>query len=259
MLGEYDPERGGYRFGPFLFVPGIKAKDDEWKHRRGEPRVFALLWTGFVLFAAAATLFVVNGAGYTRHEIQEVAVRSLLLVILAGIVLVYPAIRLSQAPDPHPVRAGLLDAVVVLMPLVPLLLLCPMLASWPGDVAFVLWITILGWVMLITGLVTLAIVAGTIVDRVWAMLACIALGIGTLAIVVALHGKPIDQAALSTMSPFTVIWSVTDSPGNLMPRAESGHLIAMWWPGVLGSALMAASGMANQKQRPAVDEARSRP
>jgi hypothetical protein len=89
---------------------------DRWAHRRGEPRIFAFIWTIF-LFAATATIFVFAfSSGTASPEVIRPATRLLLAVMMAGIVLVWPLIRLSQAVDRHPVAGVMQDLVVVLIP-----------------------------------------------------------------------------------------------------------------------------------------------
>src|SRR5204862_230299 len=67
--------------------------------------------------------------GGTSADVMRPATRALLAVTAAGVVLIWPMVRLSQAPDEHPASGSLQDLVVVLIP--------TQAVSWPQ------W---LGWV-----------------------------------------------------------------------------------------------------------------
>lgn len=89
---------------------------DPWSHRRGEPRVFAFLWTIFLFAATAATFLAALSTGSATPDVMRPATRALLAITAAGIVLLWPMVRLSQRADPHPVGGVVQDLVVVLIP-----------------------------------------------------------------------------------------------------------------------------------------------
>src|SRR5262245_36263588 len=89
---------------------------DRWAHRRGEPRVFAFLWTLFLFAATATTFLAALSAGSSTPDVMRPATRALLAVTITGIVLVWPMIRLSQSADRHPIGGVAQDLVVILIP-----------------------------------------------------------------------------------------------------------------------------------------------
>ncbi len=89
---------------------------DRWAHRRGEPRVFAFLWTVFLFAATAATFVSAFASGSASPEVMRPATRALIAVTLAGIAVLWPMVRLSQTPDRHPVAGVAQDLIVVLIP-----------------------------------------------------------------------------------------------------------------------------------------------
>src|SRR5947207_1904454 len=79
-----------------------RRRADPWAHRRGEPRIFAFLWTLFLFAATGFTFMAAVSMGGTSADVMRPATRALLAVTAAGVVLIWPMVRLSQAPDEHP-------------------------------------------------------------------------------------------------------------------------------------------------------------
>lgn len=128
--------------------------------------MFALLWIAYVFTAVAGSVLWLATAGRYTATGYGPAARIMLIVLMAGVVLVWPMTRLSQLRPAKSGRAAgglgggvltsvLLDVWVVLLPVQ--LVIWPLLyiASWPmrviGPVAvvFVLWTLVAGGVQAI--------------------------------------------------------------------------------------------------------------
>lgn len=174
---------------PTAEAPSAPRPADRWAHRRGEPRIFAFIWTLF-LFAATATIFVFAfSSGTASPEVIRPATRLLLAVMMAGIVIVWPLIRLSQAADRHPVSGVVQDLVVVLIP--------AQAVIWPQ------WFTWLGrWPFPVIGAVAALAVA-------WAFLAGAVLSLAqTSHLAAALKaepGRPVRWPAGAWMLAFVLL------------------------------------------------------
>src|SRR5437867_4288680 len=80
-----------------------RPRPDPWSHRRGEPRLFAFLWTLFLFAATGITFMTAVSLGGNSADVMRPATRALLALTGAGVVLLWPMVRLSQAPDEHPI------------------------------------------------------------------------------------------------------------------------------------------------------------
>lgn len=91
--------------------------DDPLAHRRGEPRVFAFIWTIFLMAATMLTFLSVGPGGIGTSTVYRPAARALIVTLIVGIVLLWPMVRLSQA---RPVAGGFTamrqDLFVILVP-----------------------------------------------------------------------------------------------------------------------------------------------
>lgn len=101
------------------WLPPKPAKGpDPWAHRRGEPRVFALSWTVYILLATLITFGPLAFSLGLDPMSSRHAARMLLVVLASGISILWPAVRLCQSP---PSCGGLLgswqDIVVLFIPL----------------------------------------------------------------------------------------------------------------------------------------------
>lgn len=134
------------------------ASHDRWAHRRGEPRVFAFLWTVFLFAATAATFLSAFAAGAASPDVMRPATRALVAVALAGIAIIWPMIRLSQAADRHPVSGCVQDLIVVLIPAQAVI--WPQwfgwLGRWPFSVISAISVLCCAWAFLVGGLLAVA-------------------------------------------------------------------------------------------------------
>lgn len=131
---------------------------DDWSHRRGEPRVFALIWMLFLMCVTGLMFASISDAFYVSPTITRPAARGMILTTMAGLVLLWPAIRLSQQPAERPARSVLRDLFVLLVPAQAVIWpnALPELADWPVDLLLALAGSFVAWSLLVGGLLALA-------------------------------------------------------------------------------------------------------
>ncbi len=133
---------------------------DPWAHRRGEPRLFAVLWVMYVMAAMIGSVQWVYGATDVTQESYSPAARIMLIVIAVGACVLWPMVRLSQSrPRGSVLGAVALDSWVVLVPV--LMVVWPMIymAGWPLEVVIALSALVLVWVVLAAGVLANALIA----------------------------------------------------------------------------------------------------
>lgn len=138
-----------------------QQRDDPWAHRRGEPRLFAVLWVMYVMAAMAGSVRWVYGATAVTQDSYSPAARIMLIVIAVGAFVLWPMVRLSQAPPRQRVLTSvLLDAWVVAVPV--LMVVWPMIymAGWPLEVVLAMSLLVLAWLVLISGILANALLGG---------------------------------------------------------------------------------------------------
>lgn len=122
----------------------------DWSHRRGEPRVFVLLWTVYLMFCAAAMFSRSGGMASFDPVAFRPSARLGLLMMMVGIGVLWPLMRLSQAmPREGGVRATLKDAAIILVTGHALILPQLWLARWGGGVVVALSVLFVCWTLLI--------------------------------------------------------------------------------------------------------------
>lgn len=154
---------------------GRASTVDPWAHRRGEPRLFSVLWTVYVLVAMGGSVVWLSTTGRFTATGYGPAARIMLMVVMAGVVLVWPMTRLSQVlPDEEDMPAGkpmretrpaaamLADVPVIQVPVQ--LVIWPLLglAGWPLAVVGAVSMLFLVWTVVVGGLVAIAL------EREWA-------------------------------------------------------------------------------------------
>ncbi|MDX2148942.1 MAG: hypothetical protein SFZ23_15610 [Planctomycetota bacterium] len=131
-------------------------KRDKWAHRRGEPRLFAFVWVSWLAIASVRSLNPLGVPGLTDVSASQHAGSVLFMLIAAGMVALWPMVRLSQAMPRSIGRACMLDALVVLVPV--------QLILWPWRfVGWWAWVDLsrvslafVAWAVLLAGLVAIA-------------------------------------------------------------------------------------------------------
>lgn len=109
---------GGGDASPGTPGPGNPAaRRDRWAHRRAEPRLFVLLWTSYLFAATLLALAAVSASSVLSADAYRPAARMLIVTVAAGVVLLWPMIRLSQLlPPAGGFRPTLRDAFIVILP-----------------------------------------------------------------------------------------------------------------------------------------------
>jgi hypothetical protein len=151
-----EPEAGAH-------APRKKASADPWAHRRGEPRVFALLWTVYLFIVTAFIFYTALAGPAISPEIMRPAARLVLLLTMGGMALLWPMVRLSQTPDPQPLNGVGQDLLVVMIPAQALVWpqVLWWLARWPLTTVAAVAAAMAAWGLLIGGLLALAHVRGS--------------------------------------------------------------------------------------------------
>ncbi len=189
---------------------------DPWAHRRGEPRIFAFFWSLYVLAAVAGSILWLTRLPVISATTYSPAARTLLVVIAAGISVLWPMTRLSQAaPERRPLRSVFADLFVVLAPVQMVVWPMVVLAGWPIDIVAAVAAMLGAWAALAGGILALTFAgrrAPGPVARGAAMTVCIAAALGAPAV---LAIEPLRGAGalawLHACSPFTGVFAVTGS------------------------------------------------
>lgn len=129
---------------------------DPWAHRRGEPRLFAFLWTVYVLLAVGGSILWVAQYASLTQSAYGPAGRIMLVVLTIGVCVLWPMVRLSQvSPKANILGFALADFVVVLLPLQLVLWPLTFLAGWPLNTVLGVAALLSAWAMLVSGLLAL--------------------------------------------------------------------------------------------------------
>jgi hypothetical protein len=227
-----------------------RVKPDPWAHRRGEPRIFAFVWTVYLFLATAATMLSTVAKGFPGPEVMRPAARVLLLTVALGVAIVWPLIRLSQARDRSPVSATVQDLFVVLIPVQAVVWPQTLwwLAHWPASVVAGEAALLGAWSLVVGGMLALALAgperAGTSLRWGWMALLVALVGLGALPALAGAGPAPGGGDVLVRemrpawmLSPFTAVLELSRdrSWSGLPPRPVEGH-----WLMILATTLAAA-------------------
>jgi len=237
-----DPGDGYRRLGPIIFVPEFRTTTgDPWAHRKGEPRVFALFWALYLMASAMLTIFAARALTPPAMEQYRYGCRAMVLMILLGALVLWPATRLSQAPPRRPARAALADLFVLLAPAQLVIWPMPLLTGWDASVVGGLALLAASWTFLIGAGVAHGSGSPSMLTRSMVMLLAIGAIVFAPMLSIALLGAGLGPAPrwLTLLSPFTASWSITAAPGHRGVGPGGGE----WWllaaPALLGLALWA--------------------
>lgn len=221
------------------------ASADPWAHRRGEPRLFAVLWVMYVMASMAGSVHWVYGATQVTADSYSPAARIMLIVIAVGACVLWPMVRLSQVrPRGSVLGAIALDAWVIVVPV--LMVVWPMIymAGWPLEVVLAMSLLMLAWTALISGALANALVVETTMrglrPRALWMLAILAtvlaaplLGLG-LRVVRLRTSDPLRDVVpdwLDMLSPFTGVLAISgrgfSGPQNFVSLRQWEILLAI--------------------------------
>ena len=226
----------------------------DWSHRRREPRGLALFWMLYLLISTGTSLLPMVAKGALSGDVYRPSARVLMVLVMVGLVVLWPVLRCSQKPTREsPVLDVLRDLGVLVIPALVLLWPQAPLAGWSVRVVSAASVVVVVW----------AIVAGTVLMwfHAWSRggtlgrLAVIAAGVmiaGGVPLLLAMVGELSfeDPGAAPSRgwmwSPVTGVWEV------LRDRAWSGmsavvsaqHWRTLWIQLAVSCALFVGSAFA---------------
>lgn len=220
---------------------------DPWRHRRAEPRLFAFLWTLYLLASVLGSLMWVAKSSVLAGSAYGPAARTMLLLIITGALLLWPMVRLSQLrPQGSLVAAGLLDFVVVAFPIQLIVWPLIFLASWRVDAVAAVALLAATWPALTGGILVLfqtfsRRAAGSMMEPLLGVIGMLLLLMlivsGPLWLVLAPPHGSNGHGLAWTFSPLTHMFRLTGSgmKGPVTPVARLDFVILS---GVGGAALV---------------------
>jgi len=146
MHPSSDPDRD-------LFGNAPKNSSD-WEHRRGEPRVFTLLWMIYLMGATVLMFSSMATAISISTEVTRPAARTMLIIVAVGFSVLWPMVRFSQrALDSAHVRFALRDALVLSVPMQAIIWpqTLPVLANWSIEVVAAISAFFIAWIFILAG------------------------------------------------------------------------------------------------------------
>lgn len=244
MSSAQDPTpSSGLRLGPVTWVPGWRATpNDPWAHRKGEPRPLALLWSLYLMASAVLTLLRVRSLTMPTTQQFEFGCRSMVLMSLIGVAILWPMVRLSQRAPARVGRALAADLVVLLAPVQAVVWPMGLLTHWPIEVIAALVAALASWALLATGMLAWAL-GGEGASR-WGWMVLVTLASVAAPGVLAFWPAPMDanvRSGLMSLSPLTAAWSLTGAPSGLVPLMQPREWVLLALPGMLGSLMWLAS------------------
>jgi hypothetical protein len=133
-------------------APPPRSSVDPWAHRRGEPRLFALLWSLYLFGAALTTVMQIPVLGASEIRFVRSHGQMLLLLIAIGLTLLWPLVRLSQARPRRPAIASLIDLVALLAPVQAVIWPLKWLGNWSWEVTAGVNLLLVSWTFLVGAL-----------------------------------------------------------------------------------------------------------
>lgn len=235
------------------------TKLDPWAHRRGEPRLFAVLWMIYVICAIVGSMGW-GASGEISLDAYAPAARTQLIVLAAGAFVLWPMTRLCQiSPKGSVGGAVLADSVIILLPVWSVVWPLIFVGGWPVDVVAGLAVMFAAWTYTVGGVLTLALmpsarVRGGGVDALaraaW-MVAILFVSTGGMAVwwAMGLRGEGGEAAReWAMLSPFSAI-STMAGHGFTGPEfaVTSQQWIVTLGVGVVGLAIWTLAGLLARK------------
>lgn len=228
-----------------------RHRPDRWAHRRGEPRGLALVWSCYLLGACAVTLF--GPASSLSFDAMQIRASSTLLValVLLGIVLVWPMLRLSQVPPRSPVGATLVDLLIVLTPSLAVVGSTSILTRWAWSTSGAMVTLLCAWTLLLAGSLAVATRWTGTLARAGSMLAIVAIVTAApfATLLSAWHagasGAPLGAEAWRAgllLSPISAPYAIASHPARSTPAPDALAWRAALVPLAPAAALWALAG-----------------
>lgn len=236
-----------------VFVPGLRSAGgaDPWAHRKGEPRPLALLWAVYLMSSALLTLFAVRSLTVPSTEQFVYGCRALLVMLLAGICVLWPMTRLSQTFPGRPDRSLTQDLAALLVPAQAVVWPMPILTHWSIEVTFALSVLGMTWALATAGVLRIAYaLCKSQIGRTGAMvLWVLALSLGPAW--TALPGAaPVGLAARDAawLSPVMAVFRLTSAPSGLPPVMTAGEWTCVLLPAAAGAVLWSMGRLAHRRE-----------
>lgn len=224
----------------------------DWSHRRGEPRVFTLLWMIYLMGSTVLMFSSMAMAISISPEITRPAARTMLVVMVVGFSILWPMVRFSQRqPSNAFVRDAIRDAIVVFIPIQAVLWpqTLPVLASWSISVVSAIALMSLAWIIVIAGIIAMGTSSihrnqgKDTVRVIWMLIIMLVVFAAPLAGFVNLEGVLIDVDRPRVgwlLSPITGVLELTRDRSELgsSARVFLGHWRIIIAVGCVGSALL---------------------
>lgn len=222
----------------------------DWSHRRGEPRVFALLWMIYLMVVTALMFASITGALSVSQTITRPAARAMLVSTMFGIAIAWPMVRLSQSvPARGTIGSVLRDWVVIVVPVQAVVLpqMFPVLAGWSLGVVLAVDAFLCAWTLVLAGLIAMAYRSVGETDRgvsriFWmALVLLVALGAPLVGVLTGAGATTsVGDARVGwILSPLTGIIELTRDRSVLGQSAQiqAGHWRMIGAVGCVGAAL----------------------
>lgn len=253
-----------------LFGRSPKDRPD-WSHRRGEPRVFALLW---IIFLMIVTFWMFDSsgafAGFDPMAFRPAA-REGLMLMMVGVCAFWPAMRLSQSLPDAPRAAIGKDLLIVGFTTQALVWPQIWLSELGVVVTLALAAAVGGWVVLTGAFLAIALGGkGSTTRRGVGLTMCLAL-LGAGAVIAASNrtgsGDPLRSRAVWMGSPMTAIYEITrDRPwraraGGRLTQSKFAfvgpvHVRGIWGLWVLAGASWIAAAFVSPEPNSRGDESK---
>lgn len=224
---------------------GGPARRDRWAHRRGEPRVFALFLSIYLLLAALTTVLATPALGSPSEATLRRGAGMLLLIVSSAVAVVWPMIRLSQSSPEKPASAALADWVVVallaqaviwpmtLLPGGALIRPIPWPGLWSWGVSAGIGVALASWGLLIGSLVALGTAGRSAGARtLWMAGIVLLISASPIAGWVTAGASPAG-GAWELMSPITALSAVVRARSGLLPRVDGVEWAASLAPALV--------------------------
>ncbi len=229
-MDEQDTQHGPALPPDEWLVAAPRGKRDRWAHRRGEPRVWALLWSCYLLAACILALF--TPASRFSFDVEQIRYSCVMLLalILLGVVVVWPLVRLSQIPPRYASRAAAVDLLIVLAPSAAILGPMGFLTKWSGAIVIALCLSLISWTMLYGGIIAIAARVRSNAARALWMFVCLALAaLGPIAGLLAASratsagadASPAAWRASLLASPVSSPFAIARFPSSRAPHPDA--------------------------------------
>lgn len=133
----------------------------DWNHRRGEPRMFTLLWMIYLMGSTVLMFSSMARAYSISPSITRPAAQSMLIMVVLGFSVLWALVRFSQRFSPYihtqHVRFAIRDAIVLFVPMQAVIWpqAMPVLAGWPIEVIAGISVMCFAWMTILAGVIAL--------------------------------------------------------------------------------------------------------